>query len=329
MRDPERPLDQISAGLIEYLRDEFGNPTIDYAVPLTQLQGGYETCTYRFELSGVEKELAKPLVLRLYPRFYGTGNAVWESTIQNLLADEGYPVSRVYLTCSDMSVIGGAFFIMAFLEGELMMNTRFETIPGVLGRTHAALHDIDPQPLLNSLRERGLAERRYRLAGRMETLQDRAGEYPWLSDAVGWLMENRPPESECLSVCHGDFHPLNILVQNGRVTGVLDWAGFMVADPIVDVATTVVLTMISAKHLLSLAEWETAVELYLDAYRSHRPLDLKTLDYYRVRRCIMALADGAGGQSVWQHPMIVRDLIECTREVTGIRIDPRGDIPCK
>jgi aminoglycoside phosphotransferase (APT) family kinase protein len=138
-------------------------------------------------------------------------------------------------------------------------------------------------------------------------------------------MENRPPESERISVCHGDFHPLNILVQDGRVTGVLDWAGFMVADPIVDVATTVVLTMISAKHLLSLAEWETAVEMYLDAYayRAHRSLDLKQLDYYKVRRCVMALVDGASGQLVWQHPMIVKDLTEYTREITGIHIVPK------
>jgi hypothetical protein len=72
-----------------------------------------------------------------------------------------------------MSVPGGAFFIMEFLEGELMMNVSFETIPGLLGKTHAALHDIDPEPLLNSLRERGLDERRYRLAGRLEDLKDR------------------------------------------------------------------------------------------------------------------------------------------------------------
>jgi hypothetical protein len=47
--------------------------------------------------------------------------------------------------------------------------------------------------------------------------------------------------------------------------------------------------MVSAKHLLSLAEWEAAVEMYLDSYRAHRSLDLKYLDYYRVRRCIIAI----------------------------------------
>jgi hypothetical protein len=94
----------------------------------------------------------------------------------------------------------------------------------------------------------------------------------------------------------------------------------MVADPAVDVATTVVLTMISAKHLLSLAEWEIAVDMYLDAYQAQRALDLQHLDYYKVRRCVIALVDGASGQAVWQHPAIVQDLIAYVREVTGIQI---------
>lgn len=104
------------------------------------------------------------------------------------------------------------------------------------------------------------------------------------------------------------------------MTGVLDWGGLMIADPIADVATTVVLTMISAKHVLSLTEWEPAVDMYLDAYRAHRALDLEHLDYYRVRRCVIALLDGASGQPVWQHPGIVQDLLAYIHEVTGIRI---------
>jgi aminoglycoside phosphotransferase (APT) family kinase protein len=323
MNDPVRSLAQISTDLVEYLRAELKNPAIGYESPLTRLQGGYETSTCRFKLSGVGQEWARPLVLRLYPQFYGTDKALWESAIQNMLADEGYPVSRVHLTCTDRSVLGGAFFIMELLVGEPMMNAPFETIPGLLGQTHAALHDIDPEPLLHSLRERGWDERRYRLAGRLESLRERANKFPWLCDAVGWLMDHRPPESESLSICHGDFHPLNILVQDGRVTGVLDWAGFMVADPIVDVATTVVLTTISAKHLLSLAEWEIAVKMYLDAYRAHRSLDLQYLDYYRARRCAIALVDGASGQPVWQRPRVVQDLLECIHEITGICIEPK------
>jgi hypothetical protein len=67
MMNAEKTLDQISRGLIEYLKNELDNTMIGYDMPLTQMQGGYETYTYRFKLSGVQGELAKPLILRLYP----------------------------------------------------------------------------------------------------------------------------------------------------------------------------------------------------------------------------------------------------------------------
>ena len=145
-----------------------------------------------------------------------------------------------------------------------------------------------------------------------------------MNDGVLWLLENRPPEPERLSICHGDFHPLNILIKDGQVTGVLDWPGFIVADPVLDVACTIVLITISAKHLLSLVEWEQAVEMYVDSYRAQRPLNLKYLDYYRVRRCVIALMNGADGQEVWQSPFILKDLTEYIEQSTGIRITPPG-----
>jgi aminoglycoside phosphotransferase (APT) family kinase protein len=114
-----RDVEALSDKLISYLRARLGNPAIDFASPLTRLQGGYETSTYRFELDGASDELSGPLVLRLYPQFYGTRNAIWESTVQNVLAGEGYPVAQVHVVCTDMSILGGAFFIMDHLPGQL------------------------------------------------------------------------------------------------------------------------------------------------------------------------------------------------------------------
>jgi aminoglycoside phosphotransferase (APT) family kinase protein len=319
MIHPERPLEQISDALIAYLRVELDAPAIRYDTPLTQMKGGYETYTYRFRLSGVLEDLARPLVLRIYPQFYSADRAVWESTIQNALADVGYPVPRVYLTCTDASVLGGAFFVMQFLPGVLMVTAPPESIPGILGRTHAHLHGIDPEPVVKALQERGFAEGWYRPSGRIDWLKTQASQHPWLGGAVDWLIENCPPEPERLAICHGDFHPLNILVQDGQVTGVLDWPGFIVTDPVFDVANTVILTMVS-KHLLSLAEWEIVVEMYLNAYRAQRPLDLRHLDYYKARRCVVALMEGADGHNVWQNPLIVKELTECVHSITGIRI---------
>jgi aminoglycoside phosphotransferase (APT) family kinase protein len=316
----------LSDKLIAYLRAKLGNPAIDFASPLMRLQGGYETSIYRFELDGASEELSRPLVLRLYPQFYGSRNAIWESTVQNGLAGQGYPVAQVYDVCTDMSILGGAFFIMDHLPGRPLAVAPPESVPGLLGKTHAELHNNDPAPLIETLSEKGIDDDGYRLESRFDWLKGQAKELPWLRQAIDWLLEHRPPEPERLSVCHGDFHPLNILYADGEVTGVLDWGGFSIADPAYDVGNTVVLSTIAFKHLaasmdgLPSIDFDLMVELYLAAYRTHRPLDSTNLDYYGVRRCVMSLAQGVEGQKVWQHPLIVRDLLAYILEITGIQI---------
>jgi aminoglycoside phosphotransferase (APT) family kinase protein len=321
----------LSDKLISYLRARLGNPALDFASPLTRLQGGYETASYRFELDGASEELSRPLVLRLYPQFYGTRSAIWESTVQNGLAEQGYPVAQAHVLCTDLSVLGGAFFVMDHLSGRPLAVAPPESVPGLLGKTHAELHTNDLVPLVEMLREKGIDDDGYRLSSRYDWLKGKAKELPWLRQAVDWLLEQRPPEPERLSVCHGDFHPLNILYADGKVTGVLDWGGFSIADPAYDVGNTVVLITIPSKHLAASmdgvpsVDFDLMVELYLAAYRTHRPLDSTNLDYYRVRRCVMSLAQGVEGQKVWQHPLIVRDLLAYIHDVTGIQISmPRA-----
>ncbi len=324
MERSEKTLEQLSDGLITYLKAQLDNTAIGYRMPLTPMEGGYETHMYRFRLSGVGGELSRPLVLRLFPPHEGPGRATWESTVQNTLVDQGYPVARAYLTCTDPAILGGAFFIMASLPGELMMTLPIETIPGLLGESHAALHRIDPGPLIRSLRKRGFVERTYRSVWVLEELREVAGIYPWLGEGIEWLVEHRPPEPERLAICHGDFHPLNILVQEGQITGVVDWGGCKIADPVLDVANTIVLATIPAKHLLPLPGWDKFPGMYLDAYRAHSPLDLRYLDYYQARRCIIALWEGARGHQVWRMPAVAEDLVGLVHNATGIRITPPG-----
>jgi len=92
----------ISDHLISYIRTELKDA--EYGSGLEQLQGGYETATYRFMLKGVGDELSRHLVLRLYPPSYGPRNAIWESTVQNALAAEGFPVPKVHFVCTDMTI---------------------------------------------------------------------------------------------------------------------------------------------------------------------------------------------------------------------------------
>ena len=327
MKNEKKETALISDKLISYLREKLKNPEIEYGSSLTQLQGGYATSNYHFKLNGIKGELSERLVLRLFPQVYGPQSALWESSVQNVLVDEGYPVAKVFLVCTDMSILGGVFFIMAYLTGQVLMTAAPETMPEVLGKTHAELHKINPEPLVRALEEKGIDESAYTLTRGFDWLNDRASELPWIHDSVSWLKENRPPEPERLAVCHGDFHALNILYDDGKVTGVLDWPDFTIADPVFDVANTLLLTTIPLKRLaasmdyIPTMDWDIAAERYLAAYRTHRPLDSTNLDYYRVRRCVLALVQGFyEGQEVWQHSLVLNDVVGYIQEITGIQI---------
>ncbi len=204
-----------------------------------------------------------------------------------------------------------------------MVMAPMETIPEMLGKIHAALHQIDPEPLIKSLDEQGFDENRY---GFRKDFFDalasaaQAAELLWARDILDWLIKNRPPAPKRLAVCHGDFHPLNILIQDGQVTGVLDWHLF-VADPALDVANTLKLMTVYYKHLAGPGsksiDWAALSRQYLDAYRAWFPLDITNMDYYRVVQYLVALYDGMTIQAL-RHPLIIKDLIEFIHQVTGI-----------
>ncbi len=320
--------DHLSEKLLAYLREQLDDGEITYQTDPVQVHGGFETQIYRFQLKGAPGEFTQTLILRLYPAIYGTGNAFWESTIQNVLKKAGFQVAKAYFLCTNLSVLGGAFFIMDYLPGEPMVMAQMEYVPELLGKNHAVLHQIDPDPLVKVIEEAGIEQSLLFINHRFKVFQKRAFEFPWLREAIDWLVGNRPAEPDQLAICHGDYHPLNILVQDGEVTGVLDWSGFLIGDPSIDIANTLVLITIPFKHVaptlgldFSNVDFEDVAEAYLQAYQAEKSLDGTHLDYYRVQRCVNALLEGVQGQSVWQHPLIIKDLLEFIYSVTELNID--------
>jgi aminoglycoside phosphotransferase (APT) family kinase protein len=54
-----------------------------------------------------------------------------------------------------------------------------------------------------------------------------------LRPLIDWLMAHRPRRSNAV-ICHGDFQPFNVLAEDGRLTGVIDWVKAIIADPALD-----------------------------------------------------------------------------------------------
>jgi hypothetical protein len=90
---PDQEIDRLADRLLGYLREQLDKPGLAYVLPLTRLLGGFDTTIYRFKLRGASRELSRCLVLRLYRERDGAKRAVWQSRIQNALAEEGYPVA--------------------------------------------------------------------------------------------------------------------------------------------------------------------------------------------------------------------------------------------
>lgn len=317
---------KIEDKLIVYFRNKLQNSMIGYDEPLIPLEGGCETQMYRFKLKGAPKGLSIPLVLRLYPQVYSTRNAVLEKTIQNVLAEEGFPVAHVYFICKDMRILGGSFLIMEFLYGNLMLTSPFELIPDMLADAHANLHKLKPDQLINSLHEQGIKD--FRFSHNFDRIFDKYRKYTWLQPGIEWLKENRPDDEDHLVICHGDFHYLNILISEEKVSGIIDWSCFLIANPALDIANTIVIITMVSKHLLpsaiksfSSVNWEIFAQKYLNAYQKYNPLmNIKYLSYYMVRRCFEAIMQGIEGQKALQHPLIVKEMIKYIGSTTGIHI---------
>jgi aminoglycoside phosphotransferase (APT) family kinase protein len=320
--DGGRTIPCIDDRLIDYLRSELQNQCITYSTPPTPVEGGYDTAIYRFQLEGASDELSGPLILRVFAGS-SSGRAAFESLVQGAVSDVGYPAPRVYFTCTDDAILGAGFLIMELMPGRLMADLPEEVMPEMLAEAHLHLHGIDADPIREALESSGLRSSRRSFDNMIRGFKKQAEErrLDWLGDGLGWLEENRPGEPGRPVVCHGDFHPLNLLVEDGRVSGVLDWAGFRLWEPAYDVGATVFLGQVAAPALLPGVDWSGLIRRYLEHYLKKSPLEPERVDYYSAFRCLWSMFEGAEGHMAWSHPIVRGKLTDYFQGKTGVAIE--------
>ena len=316
-------LGTISDKLIIFLCRELGLNSIEFLEPLTRLKGGYETCICRFQLSGLDKNLEKPMILRIYADHADVYQAARETIIQNAMAEQGYPVPPVHGNCLDKAVLGNTFLIMDYVDGDTLMESNIDSgqIFEILGNIHARLHNISPEPIATKFVESEWTYQSLTYDGKLEWLKTMVIQnFPWLIEAVEWLLDNRPDDPQNLSVCHGDFHPMNILAKNSQVQAVLDWSGFLIADSVLDVSTTSFLIDFPMGKIYPDLDSKPTKKRYLDAYQKIKPLDETKMAYYGIFRRVQALTEAARGQAVFQHSDTIELLTTSITETTGLEI---------
>ena len=214
---------------LTYLRERLQRPAMAYLRPPVRIAGGFDTRIYAFQLAHVPPDFAGRLIVRIFREIDGGQRATAEGALQNALADAGYLVPRVVEVCTDATVLGGAFILMHCVEGQTLLGAmmRPSTLwraPRLLASAHARLHALDPLPILRAVERAGVPSALASTDGMLVRLQARTQGrgLEGLLPGFVWLEAHRPPAVGRASVLHRDFHPGNVLVANGSITGVID-----------------------------------------------------------------------------------------------------------
>ena len=114
---------------------------------------------------------------------------------------------------------------------------------------------------------------------------------------------------------------MNLLVEDGSVSGVLDWAGFLLGEPAYDVGTTVFLGKVAAPALLPGIDWSGLIRRYLEHYLKKSLIEPERVDYYSAFRCLWSMLEGSEGHMAWSHPEVRGRLTDYFQEKTGVAIE--------
>jgi aminoglycoside phosphotransferase (APT) family kinase protein len=347
---------EIKSRLLAYLARVCDQPDIAYAAGPDRITGGRDAAIFGFELSAAPARFSGPLILRL-ARKADPMRVRLEAIVYTTLAAMNYPVPLVAVTEPDAAVLGGPFMVMTRLAGRPLADEvdavgkarslvgemrRLLALPVIVGGitdtwidVQIRLHELPTQPLLQALTDAGMDTNLVTLDGQLKRLGAAIEQHrlDGLKPVLSWLAASRPQAASSMAICHGDFHPLNILADHGRVSGIIDWENVVIAPPEMDVgsALTNIATVPFAvppllRPVVRGLVW-FFLRKYLRGYRRRQTLDDAAVRYFQVFRAMAqltavgrSLAEGQTG-GAFQSEAGVRNLIAHISGLTGL--EPR------
>jgi aminoglycoside phosphotransferase (APT) family kinase protein len=334
-------METTSDRLLAYLRARLGSG-VEFAAPPVPLSGGFDTTVMAFALRGVPAEWQGDLILRVMGFAASAVRVRREAATHAALVEAGFPAPRILLAEPEGAALGKPFLIMERIAGETMWTSivgpngrlrRLLDMPRQLGEIHAQLHGIAGATLLASARRFDVDPDLLTLAGEVRRLHRRAEEagLSGLLPGTTWLQRNLPAPAQPETICHGDFHPLNIMVDGERFTGVIDWPQAIVAEAAYDVGATRLLGRFA--NLNDVAWIRGASDLarrrmlhrYELAYRTRRPLDGRNIPFFEAMRGLSALifaGERPGPGNPWGAPHTVAALCRHFRQIAGVELRP-------
>lgn len=272
-------------------------------------EGGMSNPTYFIDADGWRAVLRKQPGMKLAKSAHAIDR---EFRVLKTLAASDVPVPEVYHYHDDASVLGTPFYLMQWLEGRVF--TAYAT-PGLAAEerrklyasmceTMAQVHRLDFRAagLGDYGREGNYFRRQISRWSQLWTQYRKdADDNPDLDQMIVWL-DARIPDSELLTLCHGDFRIGNMMFHptEPRVIGVLDWELSTLGHPLVDVAfNTQAWNMAPDENGGIAGEDFEALGIpleqdYLENYYQHAGSGERMTDFHRVFAMFRGAVGSAG-----------------------------------
>ena len=243
-----RPVSEAHAFDTAALHDWLQRHVQGYEGPLSveMFKGGQSNPTYKLitpQRSYVMRAKPGP-VAKLLPSAHAIER---EFKVMSALAQTDVPVARMHALCEDESVIGRAFYIMAFVEGRVFWE---QSLPGMttterralyteLNRVLACLHRAPYAQigLSDYGRPGNYIERQI---GRWSKQYQASITQPIeaMARLIEWLPRHMPAsaQTELTSIVHGDYRIDNVMYhpEQARIMAVLDWELSTLGHPLAD-----------------------------------------------------------------------------------------------
>jgi aminoglycoside phosphotransferase (APT) family kinase protein len=280
--DPDDPV-AVAEALRKWAERRFGGEVSVVGSPAA-VGAGFDSYVHLVGLTGDPLPVAwrAPLVVRLLPSVDRVAQSHREAAVQGWAASKGFPAPAVLEVLAPDDVFGLPAQVMARAPGTTMLEAltarpwRALALVRQLAGIQLALHALPLDGWPSSTDPAVLVDQRLSLPRRVA---DEVGDAQLVAavDRASGLADTATTGP--VVVCHGDFHPLNVMV-DGATASVIDWTDAGLGPREADVARTMLLFQVASiaassaleRQLLKLAGPRLASR-YRKAYEGSAALD--------------------------------------------------------
>ncbi len=304
--------------LLTYFQLQYWNRDNMQILNLENITTGWETEILSFDLEWTENGVRgfQKLVARVYPGKNADIKVQREATTMKRILDLGYPVPTVHIVETEKSQLGQPFMIMDRIDGGTLddkLQANIEKWGNEYSKLFVKLHQLDWRKMHDSPDEVPSDDSSYFMKTTLTQYKKQLEQSQKLEliPIVNWL-QRRVPDVPCTtySITHGDFHPMNILVDENENTYVIDWGASRVADFRADLAWTLLLHYAYS----SKENRDTTLKSYEDVLGQ----EVEQIEYFEVLSCLRRLHDVMSSFDKGADQMGMRpEAVEMMRETVG------------